>query len=200
MRAMKFEMNKDSLFAVLLRSPWWISAALAVGVFALARIWLPVLYAAAVPLPFAAIAVYVGWQQLRAPSAKRVAATLAALRAMSWDEFSAALEAAYRREGYEVSRLAGSQADFELTRAGRVALVAGKRWKATRTGIEPLRDLHAAGRAREAQELIYIATGEVTDNARAFAAEKNIRILRDVELAKKIGVRALKATPGKTGL
>lgn len=184
---MKLQMNQNSLFAVLLRSPWWISAAIAAGVFALARIWLPVLYAAAVPLPFAVIAVYVAWQQLRAPSAGRVAARLDALRAMSWEQFSYVLEESFRREGYEVSRLPGPQADLQLSRAGRTALVAAKRWKATRTGIEPLRELQAAGLAREAQELIYVAAGEVTENARKFAAEKGIRILRDAELTKKIG-------------
>lgn len=191
---MKLEMNQNSLFAILLRKPWWMSAAIAAGVFALARIWLPAVYAAFVPLPFIVIAVYAGWQQLRAPSATRVAEGIAVLRGMSWEEFSFALEAAFRREGYEVSRFPGPQADFQLTRAGRTSLVAAKRWKATRTGIEPLRELHAAGLAAEAQELIYVATAEVTENARKFAAEKNIRVLQDAELTKRIGVRALKKT------
>jgi len=39
-------------------------------------------------LPFAVIAAYVGWQQLRAPSARRVAGALERLRAMSWEDFS----------------------------------------------------------------------------------------------------------------
>ncbi len=192
---MKLEMNENSLFAILLRKPWWLSAAIAAGVFALARIWLPPLYAAFVPLPFIVIAVYAGWQQLRAPSATRVAEGIAVLRAMSWQEFSFALEAAFRREGYEVSRFSGPQADFQLTRAGRTSLVAAKRWKATRTGIEPLRELQAAGLAAEGQELIYVATGEVTDSARRFAGEKSIRILSDAELIKRIGVRARKPKP-----
>ena len=186
---MKLEMHKNSLFAVLLRSPWWISAAVAVGLFALARLFLPPLYAAFVPLPFAVIAVVAAWQQLRAPSASRVASALEALRAMSWDEFAAALEAGLRRDGYEVSRV-GSE--LELRRGGRLTLVSAKRWKAMRTGIEPLRELHSARQAREAQDAIYVATGEVTDNALHFAAGKNIRILAGAELAQKIGVRALK--------
>ncbi|HYT47009.1 MAG TPA: restriction endonuclease [Burkholderiales bacterium] len=63
------------------------------------------------------------------------------------------------------------------------ALVACKRWKAVRTGVEPLREFHAAAAQREAHERIYIAAGEVTDNARAFAAEKSIRLLQGEELA-----------------
>ena len=125
-----------------------------------------------------------GWQQLRAPSTERIAATLETLRSMSWDEFSSALEDAFRRDGYAVSSLNISGADLELTKSGRVSLVSGKRWKAARTGIEPLKELDAARLAREAHECIYAAAGEITDNARAFAAGKNIRLLDGAELAK----------------
>ena len=48
-------MNKNSLFAVLLRSPWWVSIVVGAGIFALARMALPAAYApyaifAALPL------------------------------------------------------------------------------------------------------------------------------------------------------
>jgi restriction system protein len=180
---MKWEMNKNSLFAVLLRSPWWVSALAAIGLVVGLRLLIPTSYAVFAALPFAVIAAYVGWQQLRAPSARRVAGTLERLRAMSWEDFSAAIEEAYRREGYAVSRLAG-QADFELVQGARSTLVACKRWKATRTGIEPLRELEAACRAREAHGCIYVAAGEVTEGARAFAAQKSIRLVQGAELAK----------------
>src|SRR6267142_4172131 len=90
------------------------------------------------------------------------------VRAMSWDEFSATMEQAFRRDGNTVKRLSGG-ADFELVQGSRSTLVACKRWKAMRTGIEPLRELEDARRAREAAECIYVATGEVTAQARAFA-------------------------------
>jgi restriction system protein len=141
------------------------------------------LYAIFAALPFLVIGSYAGWQQLRAPSAARIAATLETLRAMSWDEFSPALEAAFGREGYAVSRLNISGADLELTRSGRVSVVACKRWKVARAGIEPLRELDTARTARSAQECIYIAAGEVTANASAFAATNNIRLLQGAELA-----------------
>ncbi|MGB7542895.1 MAG: restriction endonuclease [Burkholderiales bacterium] len=177
-------MSENSLFAILLRSQWWTSIALAAGIFAAARLLLPGTYAFFVALPFMVIGGYAGSKQLRAPGAARVSGTLAALRAMSWDDFSAALEDAYRRDGYTVSRLGGAGADFELTKARRISLVGCKRWKVARTGIEALRELHAARQARDAHECIYIAAGEITDNARAFAAEKNIRLVHGVELAK----------------
>ena len=181
------EMNKNSLFAILLRSPWWISIAVAAGLFAVARMLLPEAYAPYalfVALPFLVIGCYAGWQQLRAPSAKQIAATLESLRALSWDEFSAALEDAYRRDGYTVTRLNVAGANLELTKSARVTLVCGKRWKVARAGIEPLRELNAARQAREAHECIFVAAGDITDNARAFAAEKNIRLLHGAELVK----------------
>jgi restriction system protein len=181
---MKFEMHKNSLFAVLLRSPWWASLAVAAGVVALLRLVLPDLYAVFAAAPFIGIAAYAAWQQLRAPSAAKVARSLEALRAKPWDEFAAALESAFERDGYSVNRLDGRDADFELERAGRVALVSCKRWKVARTGIEPLRELHAARRRREAHECIYVAAGDVTANATAFAAQNGIRLLRGAELAK----------------
>jgi restriction system protein len=181
---MKLQMSKNSLFAVLLRSPWWVSVALAAGIFAALRLVLPQTYAFFVGLPFVAIGCYALWQQLRSPSEARVARALEALRAMSWEEFSGDIEHAFRRDGYSVSRTSGTQADFELARAGRISLVGCKRWKAARTGIEPLRELLAAWRARDAHECIYVCAGEITDNARAFAAEQRIRLVHGAELAK----------------
>ena len=186
------EMHKNSLFAVLLRSPWWISIAVAGGIFALAKTMLPeayALYGIFASLPFIVIGCYAGWQRLRAPSAERIAATLESLRALPWDEFSAALEEAFRRDGYGLSRLHIAGADLELTRSGRVSVVGCKRWKVARAGVEPLRELETARLAREAHESIYVAAGEITDNAIAFAAEKNIRLLRGAELAKLLPMR-----------
>lgn len=178
------KLNENSLFAILLRSPWWVSLGLASGVFFLARLFVPAFYAAFVPLPFVAIAGVVVWRRLRQPSPRKVAKRLEALRALPREEFAAALEEGFRRQGYGVSR---AGADLQLTRSGRVSLVDCKRWKAVRTGVEPLREFHAAGEKSEAHELIYVAAGEVTDNARAFARQKSIRLIGDAELARLVG-------------
>jgi restriction system protein len=178
---MKLTLHPNSLFAILLRSRWWVSILLALGVFGALRIFFEPGIAVFAALPFAAIGTYAAWQQLKRPGAKRVAATLERARALPWDGFCAALEAGFRREGYGVSR---NGDELELTRAGRVTLVACKRWKAVRTGVEPLREFDAATRERGAQERVYVAAGEVTDTARAFAAQKQIRLLQEEELAK----------------
>lgn len=123
---MKFEMHKNSLFAVLLRSPWWVSLAVAAGVVAALRLVLPELYAFFAAAPFIVIAACAAWRQLRAPSPTKVARSLEALRAKPWDEFAAALEAAFRRDGYSVKLLDGRDADFELERGRNRVL--GAKW------------------------------------------------------------------------
>jgi len=183
-RKMKFPIAKNSLFAMLLRSPWWISIVIAVGIIAAARLVVPEVYAFFGALPFILIGGVAGWRQLRAPSAARVADTLEAVRAMSWGDFSSALADAFRDDGHTVSRLTDAAADFELAKAGCISLVGCKRWKAAHTGVDPLRDLYDAKREREAHECIYVATGEITDGARVFAGERNIRLVHGAELAK----------------
>lgn len=183
---MKLRLHENSLFAILLRSQWWASALAALAMFGAVRLILPAGYAAFAALPFLVIAVVRARQQLRAPSRKRIAATLEGLRAMSWEEFSARLEEGFKRDGYEVRRLNGAQADLELeSRQGQVSLVGCKRWKASRVGVEPLRALHAAAEARDADG-IYVCTGEITDTAREFAAKHRIRLVQDAELARLV--------------
>lgn len=193
---MKLKMSQNSLFAILLRSSWWISIAIAGGLIVLATVLLPpdfVPFGVFAAIPFIGIGAIAGWKQLRAPSPARIASTLDTVRAMGWNDFANALEAAFRADGYVVTRLAGQAADFEMKRDGRTSLLAGKRWKVARTGIEPLRDLVAAGQARDAQECLYVATGEITDKARRFATENRIQVLAGPELARLLPAAASRA-------
>lgn len=180
---MQLKMHENSLFAVLLRKAWWVSGLVAAGIFGLLRFLLPWEFALFAAAPFIAISAWVAWKQLRTPSAARVAKMIERLRAQSWDDFSHAIEEAYRRDGYSVSRIGDARADFELVQGPYSTLVACKRWKAMRTGIEPLRELQAARESREAHYCVYVATGEITDQARVFAAEKKINLLQGIELA-----------------
>jgi restriction system protein len=192
----KLKMAENSLFAILLRSRWWISVAIAFIIAVLARAGLRddlVVYGALAGAPFLVIGVIAASRQLRAPSAARVAQTLQSVGSMSWRDFSDLVEEAFRRDGYEVARLSAPQADLAITRAGRTALVCCRRWKAASTGIEPLRDLHSAMEGREAHESIFMTTGDITDNARRFANERKIRLLQGPELVQLL----LRAGPVK---
>ena len=186
---MKLKLAENSLFAILLRAHWWVSVLAALVIFGVARFMLPIEFAAFAASPFIVIAAVAGWRQLRVPSDARIEAALERLRAMSWEAFAAALEEGFRRDGYAVTRIEGP-ADFSLEKNNRLSLAAAKRWKASRTGIEPLRELHAAGAALdpgEAGECLYLCAGDITDTARAYAAQNNIRLLEGLELAKLAG-------------
>ncbi len=189
----KFELARNSLFAILLRSQWWISFAVAAAFAAAARALLPAEYfvvGALGALPFLVIGCIAAWRQWQAPNARHVAESLQALRAMPWSVFSGAIEEAFRRDGYAVTTAGGATADYQLSRNGRVSLVACKRWKAACVGVEPLRELRAAQQRSQADECIYVTAGELTDGARSFAAHHGVRLLHGAELATLLPLSA----------
>lgn len=183
---MKWKMSPNSLFAVLLRSPWWTSL-LIVLVFVLASGAL--LPAEVRPfgimgaMPFLGIGLYRAWQQWQAPNPTRVAHALERAGAMPWREFSAVLQQAYKRQGYEVALLPGPAVDFKLTRSGSTTLVSGKRWKAAAHGIDPLRELVAARQSHAADHCTYISLGVVSGQSQRFAKEQGITLLSGQALA-----------------
>ncbi|KRA01510.1 MAG: restriction endonuclease [Achromobacter sp.] len=184
---MKFKMSQNSIFAVLLRSPWWMSAGVAVLLSAGGFAALPLEYAAMgvfAAVPFAVISIMAAYKQLRAPSGARVQAVAETVAAMSWADFSKTVEAGFRRDGCEVERLQTPGADFALSKDGHVAIVSAKRWKAARHGVEPLRELQTVREKRGAREAIYIALGDVSDNALQYAKAQGVSLMTAPELTK----------------
>ena len=155
-----------------------IAAALFVGL----SMALPGVIAAGAAIPFLGIACYAGWRQWRA--ARDGGEALESMRELSSEQFSARLAQGFRREGYEVTALRGAQADFELRRDGRLTLVASRRWKAAHTGIAAIKELSAARDASEADECLFVASGELSPQARDFAAEHRVRLVEGAALAR----------------
>ena len=186
-------MAKNSLFAVLLRSPWWISAAIAASLALLGLAALPDpfrILAMLSGVPFVAIAAVAAWRRSRLPSTARVAETREALATMPWPAFADLLEQSFRREGYTVERSRTAGVDFALDRNGRSTLVCARRWKSARTGVEALRALQAARDAADQPDGLYIGMGPLTDAAAPFAATHGIAVWSVDELA-----RALRGLP-----
>jgi restriction system protein len=190
---LKLRVPKNSLFAVLLRSPWWISATIA---SALALLGVAVLadpfriMAILSALPFAVIGAVAARRQWHLPSASRISETREALGRMPWPAFADLLEQSFRRDGYTVLRSKAAAIDFELDRNGRRTLVCARRWKSARTGLEALRGLQAARNTPDGPEGLYIGLGPLTDTALPFAAEHGIAVWNAGDLA-----RALKGLP-----
>lgn len=178
--------KKESLFPILSRSPWWMSMLIAVGLFASVRLFLPDLTAFFAGLPFLLISGYAGVRQLRTPSEAGVASRIAVLQGLSWDDFSAVLEEAFRHDGYDVTAIKDGSADYELRKAGRLTIASCKRWKAAHTGVGPINALLDAALARDAHDCMVVTTGDFSANARALAAEKSIRLLTDTALARLV--------------
>jgi len=179
-------MAKNSLFAVLLRSPWWISAAVALVLGLLGFALLPEKYrifGAVSGLPFAVIAVIAAIRQWHLPGGARVAQTQAAVSKMAWPAFAALLEQAFVRDGYTVQRGTTAGVDFEIERQGRRMLVSARRWKSAHIGLEALRALQAAREAGEAHDALVIGLGLVSENARPFAAAHRIAVWQLDEIA-----------------
>lgn len=190
---MKLKMAKNSLFAVLLRSPWWISAAIAVVMSTAAMALLPSQYrivGALSALPFYVIAALAARRQWRLPSAAQVEQTAQELSRLNWPAFADQLEAAFQRDGWTVQRGKAEPVDFTLERQGRRMLVHARRWKSARLGLEGLRALQAAREQAEAPDALCICLGPLSDTARPFAAQHRIAVWQAAELAQALRGRA----------
>jgi restriction system protein len=193
----KLRMADNSLFATLLRKPWWVSASIAMVIGMAGAALLPTdwrVVGILSGLPFAAIAAMAAWRQRHAPSESRVAQVEAIVRALPWPAFADLLEHAFRRDGHEVRRLDGP-VDFELVRSGQTLLVSARRWKSARTGVKPLRELQAA-REKAGAAALYIGLGEISEPVASFAAQNRIAFWRAAELAQSL--RGVALPPTKT--
>lgn len=181
-------MNDNSLFAILLRSPWWISfllaGALTVAVAALAPERFQA-FGALASLPFIGVGCVAAWRQWHAPSRAALDAQGAALRGMNWREFSAALDGAWRAQGAQVQSITGLEADFCVERPTRTVLVSARRWKAASHGAEAVAQLAAAMRKREIAAGEYlVAQGKVSDAARTLARSEGVTFIEGDALSQ----------------
>ena len=182
---MKLKMARNSLFAVLLRSPWWVSVLIVLLFVVVSFSLLPEPYRVMGALggfPFAVIGLVALWQQSHLPSARRSEEILGAVRTMNWPEFSALLEEGFARQGYRVERSHGA-ADFALSRQGVTTLVAARRWKAAHVGQEQLQALHGAAQAADAGSCLYVTLGDLSATAQTFAGRNDIKLMQGPALA-----------------
>jgi restriction system protein len=180
----KFKMSEKSLFAVLLRSPWWISFVLVAVIALLAGALLPGEYKGVGMLggfPFFVIGCMALWRQRNLPSPALVEKGLEKLGAMSWRDFSVVLDTAFTRQGYTVSQLSGG-ADLLLEKKHVRTVVSAKRWKAAAMGVEPLRELVSRRDALEASNSVCISLGQVSAKAQEFAADNRISLITGADL------------------
>lgn len=188
---LKFRPPPNSLFAVLLRSPWWVSLLIAAVLGLVAAALLPEAFRVVGALsgfPFIVIAAIAAQRQWRLPSAARVQQTQEAVSAMAWPAFQSLLADGLRRSGFEVEAATGGDAvDLVFQRQGRRTLVSARRWKSARLGVEPLRALQAARQAdtttADVPPAVCICLGGVSETAADYARAHGITLWQAAELA-----------------
>ncbi len=189
-------MAENSVFAILLRSSWWISVVVGAIIVVLCLALLPKdirFVGAAGSLPFLVIGAMAAKRQWNQPSAAATEALLAQASAMSSRDLQAWLSRAWQAEGYAVTTLQQGAADLQLARNGQTTLVQTKRSKAGVHGIEPLRALHEAASQAGAASVYVLLQGELSDNARVFARDQKIVLLQNLALATLLKKAAAKA-------
>jgi restriction system protein len=181
------KMSEKSLFARLLRSPWWVSFIVAAIVSAAGFALMPERFKGAGALsgfPFLVIGLIAAWKQRNELSPTQIEAALQKLSALPSREFVDAVATAFERDGYKATRITQTGAELSLEKSGYTTLISCKRWKAANHGVEPLRELFAAMEKAETGRGIYIATHGVSDAAQQFAAKNGIRIILGAALAE----------------
>ncbi len=181
---MKFKMSEKSLFAILLRSPWWASLLIVLVISLVAGALLPREHAVLVALgtfPFVVIAAMAAWRQWRAPSPARQQAALQRAGTLAWRDFAAWVAEAFQGQGYTVTPLDGEVADFRLLRGGQVLLLSCRRWKAANHGVENLRALQAACE-REGARGLYLSLAPVSGAAQTYAKQQGLQLVDGLAL------------------
>jgi restriction system protein len=193
---------KESNLDLLLKLPWWVSAAIGLMAFVALR-WVipaqmehnPSLHPFAValpklaPLPFLFFALIAIGSFLFSKKRNRLVdeqTSLEKLRETSWKDFEFLVAEAYRRQGYAVDYSLGRGADggvdLTLRRDSRKSLVQCKQWKVFSVGAPVIRQMFGLMTAEQSDEAIIITSGKFTRDAQDFAVGKPIQLIDGPQL------------------
>jgi restriction system protein len=130
-----------------------------------------------------------------------------ALNDMSWLEFEQLVGEGFRLQGYEVKEQGGAQADggvdLVLRKGSEIFLVQCKQWRAMKVGVDVVRELYGVMAARGAAGGFVVTSGRFTDDAVAFAAGRNLRLVDGPKLfglLQQAKAAPSRATAAKTPL
>lgn len=104
-----------------------------------------------------------------------------ALDGMSWREFEVLVGEAFRLQGYKVSETGGGGpdggVDLVLTKGNEKFHVQCKQWKAYKVGVDVVRALYGVMAAKGAAGGFVVTSGSYTDDAKAFADGRNVKLI-----------------------
>ncbi len=118
---------------------------------------------------------------------------------MSWREFEALVGEYFRRLGYTVIEQGGAGpdggVDVLLQKGADRYLVQCKHWRALRVGVQPVRELYGVMAARRVAGGFLVTSGDFTDEARSFAAGRELELINGQALKKGIRAQATATQP-----
>ncbi len=192
----------ESIFNLLMASPWWVSVIFSAVVYLLLGVVLPSLTTDSPVLQ--------GLQQGLTPLAPWVAlffllpapisilnahrkrlllnkqTGIESIRNLSWKSFEELVGEAYRRQGYQVlentSGGADGGVDLRLIKDGKTTLVQCKQWRSQSGGVKTVREMYGLMVAESANEVIIACTGSYTIEAQRFAENKPITLITGDQL------------------
>jgi restriction system protein len=108
---------------------------------------------------------------------------------MSWQEFEILVGEAFRLDGYsvkETSSGADGGIDLILRKEGEQFFVQCKQWKAFKVGVTIVRELYGVMAAEGAAGGFVVTSGVYTQEAKAFAEGRNIKLIDGAKLTELI--------------
>lgn len=113
------------------------------------------------------------------------------LDGMSWQEFELLVGETFRQKGFAATETGGGGADggvdLVLEKNGEKFLVQCKQWRAFKVGVEIVRELYGLMAARGATGGYVVTSGQFTQEAKEFAAGRNISLVDGGALRELIG-------------
>jgi restriction system protein len=110
----------------------------------------------------------------------------------TWREFEVLVGEYFRRQGFTAIDNGGGGpdggVDVVLQKGSDKYLVQCKQWRALRVGVQPVRELYGVMAARRVAGGFVVTSGEFTEEARNFAAGREIQLINGKTLQR--GIRA----------
>jgi restriction system protein len=104
-----------------------------------------------------------------------------ALDGMSWREFEMLVGEAFRLQGFGVSETGGGGpdggVDLVLSKGTEKFFVQCKQWKAYKVGVDVVRELYGVMAAKGATGGFVVTSGSFSEDAKAFADGRNVKLL-----------------------
>lgn len=121
--------------------------------------------------------------------------SLELLRQLEWKRFEELCAAYFEAVGGFKARATPLGADGGVDiylyspgapRGAPTSVVQCKAWHTYKVGVKPVRELYGVMVAERARTGIFMATGDYTDEARAFAADKHVQLVSGEDLLEKL--------------